>query len=174
MVAVLALINDTGQVVVARSRDIAGDCGDAIKKTAAKLGGAEVAGPSWRKPEEYRPKGWKIGCRPSKTISYIPQARKPRTDAGTQSISQGRPWPASAKHLELQNAPVIAKVRRVQVNTIHFQRQILEVETCQRNQPEVLFADTDCNPQKFSLISKFSLQSDSEGGPRPHPERRDE
>jgi alanyl-tRNA synthetase len=39
VLAVLALINDTGQVVVARSRDVAGDCGDAVKKTAARLGG---------------------------------------------------------------------------------------------------------------------------------------
>jgi alanyl-tRNA synthetase len=39
VLAVLALLNDTGQVVVARSRDVAGDSGDAIRKTAAKLGG---------------------------------------------------------------------------------------------------------------------------------------
>jgi alanyl-tRNA synthetase len=39
VLAILALLNETGQVVVARSRDIPGDCGDAIKKTTARLGG---------------------------------------------------------------------------------------------------------------------------------------
>jgi alanyl-tRNA synthetase len=39
VLAVLALLNDTVQVVVARSRDIVGDCGDAVRKTAARLGG---------------------------------------------------------------------------------------------------------------------------------------
>jgi len=36
--AILALVNDTAQVVVARSQDLAGNCGEAIR-TAARLGG---------------------------------------------------------------------------------------------------------------------------------------
>jgi len=37
--ALLALLADTAQVVVARSRDLSGDCSDVVKKTAARLGG---------------------------------------------------------------------------------------------------------------------------------------
>jgi alanyl-tRNA synthetase len=39
MLAILSTVQDTAQLVVARSQDLAGDCGAAIKQMAAKLGG---------------------------------------------------------------------------------------------------------------------------------------
>ena len=60
VVAILGLA-DACQVIVARSRDLPGNCGDAIKKTAAELGGKGGGRPELAQGGGFPPIAWLTG-----------------------------------------------------------------------------------------------------------------
>src|SRR5437867_10571020 len=81
-------------------------------------------------------------------------------------VAAGRP--ASAQRGQLQETPIVAEVRRAEVEPVQLQGKVLKVEAGQRHELKLLTPQSYRHSHDLLRVFELPLQPHAEGSSRPH------